>query len=237
MLQQHCVRAHGLHRDSCTSFPSLTGSPASLMPCPQGRSVLPLPCPPQRTRAERPEPRGALGRAAGTCVGLGCCQPAALGASPGLAIAVACMHAVKPACAASLPTAAPPLPSSCPTPRCAPAKLWRWWAPAAAASPPSSSWWNDSTHPTRGGSWVFGECNNPACWCHIPASKVLWCSPPAMPGTADPRHAPPTLPPSHLGRCVLIDDRPVGDYDRKWLKQRVALVSQEPVLYARSIRR
>ncbi|PRW60050.1 ATP-binding cassette sub-family B member 9 [Chlorella sorokiniana] len=37
--------------------------------------------------------------------------------------------------------------------------------------------------------------------------------------------------------CVLIDDRPVGDYDRKWLKQRVALVSQEPVLYARSIRR
>lgn len=36
---------------------------------------------------------------------------------------------------------------------------------------------------------------------------------------------------------VLIDDRPVGDYDRKWLKQRVALVSQEPVLYARSIRR
>ena len=43
--------------------------------------------------------------------------------------------------------------------------------------------------------------------------------------------------PSHLGRCVLIDDRPVGDYDRKWLKQRVALVSQEPVLYARSIRR
>ena len=37
--------------------------------------------------------------------------------------------------------------------------------------------------------------------------------------------------------CVLIDDRPVGDYNRKWLKQRVALVSQEPVLYARSIRR
>lgn len=46
-------------------------------------------------------------------------------------------------------------------------------------------------------------------------------------------------PPNSLlapGR-VLIDDRPVGDYDRKWLKQRVALVSQEPVLYARSIRR
>jgi hypothetical protein len=36
---------------------------------------------------------------------------------------------------------------------------------------------------------------------------------------------------------VLIDDRPVGEYERKWLKQRVALVSQEPVLYARSIRR
>jgi hypothetical protein len=36
---------------------------------------------------------------------------------------------------------------------------------------------------------------------------------------------------------VLIDDRPVGDYNKKWLKQRVALVSQEPVLYARSIRR
>ncbi|PSC71292.1 ATP-binding cassette sub-family B member 9 [Micractinium conductrix] len=36
---------------------------------------------------------------------------------------------------------------------------------------------------------------------------------------------------------VLIDDRPVGEYDRKWLKRRVALVSQEPVLYARSIRR
>ena len=44
------------------------------------------------------------------------------------------------------------------------------------------------------------------------------------------------LSPSTAGR-VLIDDRPVGDYDRKWLKRRVALVSQEPVLYARSIRR
>ena len=29
----------------------------------------------------------------------------------------------------------------------------------------------------------------------------------------------------------------MGDYNKKWLKQRVALVSQEPVLYARSIRR
>jgi len=48
------------------------------------------------------------------------------------------------------------------------------------------------------------------------------------------RSVPPTTP---LPGRVLIDDRPVGDYDRKWLKQRVALVSQEPVLYARSIRR
>lgn len=45
-------------------------------------------------------------------------------------------------------------------------------------------------------------------------------------------------PSCHSGAgCVLIDDRPVGEYSRKWLKQRVALVSQEPVLYARSIRR
>jgi ATP-binding cassette, subfamily B (MDR/TAP), member 9 len=36
---------------------------------------------------------------------------------------------------------------------------------------------------------------------------------------------------------VMIDDRDVGTYDARWLKQRVALVSQEPVLYARSIKR
>ncbi|GAB4821914.1 hypothetical protein N2152v2_008960 [Parachlorella kessleri] len=36
---------------------------------------------------------------------------------------------------------------------------------------------------------------------------------------------------------VLIDGRDVGEYSPKWLKRHVALVSQEPVLYARSIRR
>ncbi len=32
---------------------------------------------------------------------------------------------------------------------------------------------------------------------------------------------------------VLLDDRDVGVYDPKWLKRRVGLVGQEPVLYAR----
>ncbi|KAF5832896.1 hypothetical protein DUNSADRAFT_11046 [Dunaliella salina] len=36
---------------------------------------------------------------------------------------------------------------------------------------------------------------------------------------------------------VLMDGRDIGVYDPKWLKRKVALVSQEPVLYARSIRR
>ncbi len=36
---------------------------------------------------------------------------------------------------------------------------------------------------------------------------------------------------------MLIDDRDVGTYDARWLKKHVALVSQEPVLYARSVRR
>lgn len=36
---------------------------------------------------------------------------------------------------------------------------------------------------------------------------------------------------------VLIDGRDVGVYDPSWLRRRVALVSQEPVLYARSVRR
>ncbi|KAG2446750.1 hypothetical protein HYH02_008311 [Chlamydomonas schloesseri] len=36
---------------------------------------------------------------------------------------------------------------------------------------------------------------------------------------------------------ILIDGRDLGDLDPKWLRRQVALVSQEPVLYARSIRR
>ncbi|KAK9809885.1 hypothetical protein WJX72_001039 [[Myrmecia] bisecta] len=40
-----------------------------------------------------------------------------------------------------------------------------------------------------------------------------------------------------LSGSVLFDGYDVGSYDPKWLKQRVALVSQEPVLYARSIYR
>lgn len=35
---------------------------------------------------------------------------------------------------------------------------------------------------------------------------------------------------------VLLDGRDVGTYNNKWLRRQVALVSQEPVLYARSIR-
>lgn len=33
--------------------------------------------------------------------------------------------------------------------------------------------------------------------------------------------------------AILVDGRDVGCYDAKWLKRRVALVAQEPVLYAR----
>ena len=36
---------------------------------------------------------------------------------------------------------------------------------------------------------------------------------------------------------VLVDGRDVGAYCPKWLRRRMALVSQEPVLYGRSIRR
>lgn len=53
---------------------------------------------------------------------------------------------------------------------------------------------------------------------------------------------PPSCPLFPLGvhpaaGRVLIDNRDVGEYSAKWLKRHVALVSQEPVLYARSIRR
>ena len=33
--------------------------------------------------------------------------------------------------------------------------------------------------------------------------------------------------------AVLMDGRDVGSYDEKWLRRRVAIVSQEPVLYGR----
>jgi ATP-binding cassette subfamily B (MDR/TAP) protein 9 len=39
------------------------------------------------------------------------------------------------------------------------------------------------------------------------------------------------------GGQVLLDGRDLGCYDPSWLRRRVALVSQEPVLYARSVRR
>lgn len=45
------------------------------------------------------------------------------------------------------------------------------------------------------------------------------------------------LPAHPAAGRVLIDNRDVGEYSAKWLKRHVALVSQEPVLYARSIRR
>ena len=35
---------------------------------------------------------------------------------------------------------------------------------------------------------------------------------------------------------VLLDGHDIGSYDSKWLRRRMAIVSQEPVLYARSIR-
>lgn len=37
--------------------------------------------------------------------------------------------------------------------------------------------------------------------------------------------------------AVLIDGRDIGMYDPKWLRRHVALVSQEPVLFARSIKK
>lgn len=53
-------------------------------------------------------------------------------------------------------------------------------------------------------------------------SKPMPASPHPIKHCRCPAAAPcPTAP-----GAVLIDDRPVGDYDRKWLKQRVALVSQ-----------
>lgn len=39
------------------------------------------------------------------------------------------------------------------------------------------------------------------------------------------------------GGQVLIDGRDIGSYDAKWLKRRVALVAQEPVLYGRCVGR
>lgn len=40
-----------------------------------------------------------------------------------------------------------------------------------------------------------------------------------------------------LAGAVLLDGRPVAAYDPKWLRRHMALVSQEPVLFARSVRR
>jgi ABC-type phosphate transport system ATPase subunit len=37
--------------------------------------------------------------------------------------------------------------------------------------------------------------------------------------------------------AIVVDGRDIGVYDAKWLRRQVALVAQEPVLYARSIRR
>ena len=37
------------------------------------------------------------------------------------------------------------------------------------------------------------------------------------------------------GGAVRIDGRDVGIYDEKWLRRRVAIVSQEPVLYGRRL--
>ena len=36
---------------------------------------------------------------------------------------------------------------------------------------------------------------------------------------------------------MVLDGRDIGGYNAKWLRRQVALVAQEPVLYARSIRR
>ncbi len=41
---------------------------------------------------------------------------------------------------------------------------------------------------------------------------------------------------SYQSGQVLLDDRDLGVYNNKFLRRQVALVSQEPVLYARSIR-
>lgn len=35
---------------------------------------------------------------------------------------------------------------------------------------------------------------------------------------------------------MLLDGHDIGSFDNKWLRRRMAIVSQEPVLYARSIR-
>lgn len=84
------------------------------------------------------------------------------------------------------------------------------------------------------GAWVGSKCV-----LALEARQLFGAAPAASWIRCDASHAS-AAPPSDAPRppgSVLIDGRPVGDYDRKWLKQRVALVSQEPVLYARSIRR
>ena len=35
---------------------------------------------------------------------------------------------------------------------------------------------------------------------------------------------------------ILLDGRPLGDYDKRWRHRVVSMVGQEPVLFARSIR-
>jgi len=39
------------------------------------------------------------------------------------------------------------------------------------------------------------------------------------------------------GGSILLDGRPLAEYGHAWLRRRIALVGQEPVLYARSVRR
>ncbi len=64
----------------------------------------------------------------------------------------------------------------------------------------------------------------------LPVSKPAPCRRPA-----DALPTPCRRPATHVQ--VLVDGRDVGIYDPKWLRRHVALVAQEPVLYARSIRR
>eukprot|EP00882_Tetradesmus_deserticola_P023686 GHRQ01025792.1.p1 GENE.GHRQ01025792.1~~GHRQ01025792.1.p1 ORF type:complete len:119 (-),score=14.88 GHRQ01025792.1:1239-1595(-) len=50
-----------------------------------------------------------------------------------------------------------------------------------------------------------------------------------------PQHVRHVMPYALSGCCPQI--APAGLYDPKWLRRHVALVSQEPVLFARSVRR
>lgn len=93
-----------------------------------------------------------------------------------------------------------------------------------------------STHPANAASGAY--CHHPKqCLAiHLLAPQVVALVGPSGGGKSSIVKLLERFYLPSSGR-ILIDGRDIGEYDHKWLCRNVALVSQEPVLYARSIKR